>query len=155
METIIAPGRADYVRGGDKKNGCIFCIGSAREEKLILHEGETCFVIMNKFPYTAGHVMVAPYRHLSTVTDLVPEEKLELMNLIDRSVLALKKAFNPEGFNIGMNLGKVAGAGVDQHIHIHVVPRWSGDTNFVSVLGDVRIIPEEIENTRDTLKNCF
>ena len=155
MKSIMSPGRIDYVRSEKKKKGCILCADSSREKDLVVCEGTSCYVIMNKYPYTSGHVMVVPYRHIREIKELTPDEKLEMMNLADRSVEALRKAFNPEGFNIGINLGMVAGAGVDQHLHLHIVPRWAGDTNFVTVLGDVRIIPEEIEKTRDILLSCF
>lgn len=154
MESIISPGRMKYLKNG-KREGCIFCKDSSREEDLVLYEGDQCYIIMNKYPYTSGHVMVVPCRHKSELKDLTSNERLEMMKLTEKAVEALKKAFNPEGFNIGINLGKAAGAGVDTHLHIHVVPRWSGDTNFVTVLGEVRIIPEEIEKTRDILMTCF
>ncbi|HET57322.1 MAG TPA: HIT domain-containing protein [Deltaproteobacteria bacterium] len=154
MDTIIAPGRIKYITG-EKKEGCIFCADSLRDERLMLHKGKHCFVIMNKYPYTSGHLMVVPYRHIADIADASTEELMELMNLTGRAVDILRKAFNPEGFNVGMNLGKAAGAGVDEHMHMHVVPRWFGDTNFVTVLGEVRVIPEEIEKTRDLLKSFF
>jgi len=155
MRTIISPGRIKYIREEKQTTGCVLCAESAREADLVLYEGKTCYVIMNKYPYTAGHIMIVPYRHLGSLTHLSQDEKHELIDLADKAVDALQKAFNPEGFNIGMNLGKAAGAGVDQHLHLHVVPRWVGDTNYITVLGDARIIPEEIEKTRDILLKYF
>ncbi len=154
MDTIFAPGRIEYIKK-EKQKGCIFCAGSSREEGLVVHEESTCFVIMNKYPYTSGHLMVVPCRHISDINDADGGELEELMNLTARSVAVLKKAFNPEGFNIGMNLGKAAGAGVDAHLHMHVVPRWYGDTNFMSTIGGARVIPEDLETTSDLLRTLF
>ncbi|MDD5722434.1 MAG: HIT domain-containing protein [Syntrophales bacterium] len=144
----------EYIKG-DKPNGCIFCRGSAREKDLVLHEGNSCYIIMNKYPYTSGHLLVIPFRHMCDMEETNAEEKMEMMELTAMCVRNLKKAFEPEGFNIGMNLGKVAGAGIDNHLHIHVVPRWLGDTNFTTVLGEVRVIPEDIATTRKTLLRYF
>jgi len=124
-------------------------------DDLVLFEGKTAFIMMNRYPYISGHLMIIPFRHISQMEDLLSEEKLEIFNLQDISVRVLKEVMNPDGFNIGMNLGKAAGAGVDDHIHVHVVPRWSGDTNFMSVLGDVRIIPEDIYKTYELLLPYF
>lgn len=154
MEHIITPGRIKYIRGG-KVEGCIFCKDSIREDDLVLHEGETSYIVMNKYPYTTGHVMIVPYRHICELKEMTPDEKLEMMNLLIMTIGALKRELNPEGFNVGMNLGRAAGAGVECHLHLHVVPRWVGDTNFATVLGDVRIIPEDIETTRKILLASF
>lgn len=154
MDTIIAPERIKYLKN-KKTGGCIFCADSLREESLVLHEGPLCHVMMNKYPYTSGHLMVAPRRHVGDINAATEDELLELMNLTGRAVSALTAAFNPEGFNIGMNMGKAAGAGYEDHLHLHVVPRWFGDTNFVTVLGEARIIPEEVEKTRDLLSTLF
>ena len=154
MDSIMAPGRMEYITGR-KPDGCIFCEGSAREEDLVLYEGKSCYVMMNKYPYTSGHLLVIPFRHICDIEEMNAEEKMEMMELTDICVRTLKNALAPEGFNIGMNLGKVAGAGVDDHLHIHVVPRWLGDTNFTTVLGEVRVIPEDITKTRNTLLHYF
>jgi ATP adenylyltransferase len=154
MDSIMAPGRMEYIKG-IKQKGCIFCEGSAREENLILHDGTSCYVMMNKYPYSSGHLLVIPFRHICTIEETNAEEKLEMMELTGMCVRILKNAIDPEGFNIGMNLGKVAGAGVDDHLHIHIVPRWLGDTNFATVLGEVRVIPEDIAKTRNTLLPYF
>ncbi|MDD5474965.1 MAG: HIT domain-containing protein [Syntrophales bacterium] len=154
MESIIAPERIKYIKR-EKKEGCIFCSDSLREEALVLHEGSLCFVIMNKYPYTSGHLMVATHRHVAEMSAATKEELIECLELTVRSVEALKAAFDPQGFNIGMNVGAAAGAGYEGHMHVHIVPRWSGDTNFMTVLGEVRVIPEEIEKTKDILKTLF
>ncbi len=154
MDSIMAPGRMKYIRG-EKPDGCIFCKESAREKDLVLYEGKSCYIIMNKYPYTSGHLLVIPFRHVCDMEETNAEEKMEMMELTATCVRNLKKAFAPEGFNIGMNLGKVAGAGVDDHLHIHVVPRWLGDTSFSTVLGEVRVIPEDLAETRNTLLRCF
>lgn len=154
MEGIMAPGRMEYIRG-ERPDGCIFCKGSARDKDLVLYEGTSCYIIMNKYPYTSGHLLVVPFRHLCDMEETNAEERAEIMELTSLCVEVLKEAFAPEGFNIGMNLGKVAGAGVDCHLHVHVVPRWLGDTNFSTVLGEVRVIPEDLATTRNTLLPYF
>lgn len=154
MEKMYAPWRMDYIKS-EKKDGCIFCKNSLRCDDLIVLEGETAFVMMNRYPYISGHLMIIPFRHLSQMEDLLPEEKREIFDLQAMCVKVLKEALKPDGFNIGMNLGKAAGAGVDDHIHVHIVPRWSGDTNFMSVVGDVRVIPEDIHKTCTFLQPYF
>ncbi|TFG90455.1 MAG: HIT domain-containing protein [Syntrophobacterales bacterium] len=154
MDSIMAPGRMAYIKG-DKPDGCVFCRGPAREKDLVLYEGNSCYIIMNKYPYTSGHLLVVPFRHVCDMEETNAEERVEMMELTALCVRNLKKAFEPEGFNIGMNLGKVAGAGVDDHLHLHIVPRWLGDTNFSTVLGEVRVIPEDLAETRNTLLRYF
>jgi ATP adenylyltransferase len=154
MEKIYAPWRMAYIKS-EKPAGCIFCRDSIRSDNLVLFEGKAAFVMMNRYPYISGHLMIIPFRHIRQMEDLLTEERLEIFNLQDISVRVLKKAMNPDGFNIGMNLGKAAGAGVDDHIHVHIVPRWSGDTNFMSVVADVRVIPEDIYTTRELLLPHF
>jgi len=121
----------------------------------ILFRGKYNFVMMNNYPYNPGHLMVVPYRHIANLEELTAKEKLELLEIIARSITALKTAFKPAGFNVGMNLGRVAGAGIDDHIHTHVVPRWSGDTNFMPVMADVRVMPQAVADTYKQLKECF
>jgi ATP adenylyltransferase len=148
MERLWAPWRMEYIRNADKVEGCIFCLFPAEQEdeaRLILLRGEHAFIILNAYPYSNGHLMITPYRHTADLDDLSDEEMLELMRLTRRAVNLLKKAFRPDGFNIGINMGRVAGAGIADHVHIHVVPRWNGDTNFMPVLGDVRVMPESLE----------
>ncbi len=152
MKSLWAPWRIDYIRG-DKENGCVFCSKTGKEEdkeNLILYKGERNFIIMNRYPYSNGHLMVVPYRHTNALSDLDHEERLEMMNLTILCMDVLK-VMNPQGFNVGMNLGSVAGAGIDDHLHFHVVPRWQGDTNFMPVIGDVRVMPEYLEDTYNTL----
>jgi ATP adenylyltransferase len=147
MERLWAPWRMQYIKKADEAEGCIFCTFPAEqkdEENLILFRAPQAFIILNAFPYSNGHLMVTPYRHTANLDDLSPEEMLEMMTLTRRGVNLLKAAFKPDGFNIGMNMGKVAGAGIADHVHIHIVPRWNGDTNFMPVLGDVRVIPESL-----------
>jgi ATP adenylyltransferase len=154
METLFAPWRMDYIRE-KKQEGCVLCRDSRRGEELVVVEGKNCFVTVNRYPYTGGHLMVVPYRHLCSLNDLLPEERLELFAMLDLSVRVLAEAMKPEGFNIGMNLGKAAGAGIDDHLHIHCVPRWGGDTNFISVIGGVRVIPEDVNETAGQLRPFF
>jgi ATP adenylyltransferase len=154
MDVKFAPWRMAYIMG-EKKDGCIFCRDSIRKDDLILHEGTTCFVTMNLYPYNNGHLMVVPYRHISKLEELASEEKMEMFDLVDVSVRALRKVMKPDGFNIGMNLGRAAGAGVEDHLHMHVVPRWSGDTNYMSVVGEVRVIPDDLYKTRQSLLPHF
>jgi ATP adenylyltransferase len=155
LEQLWAPWRMKYIAKADDVQGCIFCVFPAEqndEERLILHRGERAFIILNAYPYSNGHLMVTPYRHTADLNDLDDAEMLEMMALTRRAVNLLKKAFRPDGFNIGMNMGRVAGAGIADHVHIHVVPRWSGDTNFMPVLGDVRVIPESLQAVYRSLK---
>ncbi len=126
-----------------------------RGEELVVCEGKSGFIMVNRYPYTGGHLMIVPFRHLSHLNDLFPEERTELFAFMDLSVRVLTEAMKPEGFNIGMNLGKAAGAGIDDHLHIHVVPRWGGDTNFMSVIGGVRVIPEDVSGTARELRPYF
>lgn len=157
-ERLWAPWRAELFTQ-PKEEGCLFCKlpaeGTANDEKnLIVHRGAACFVILNKYPYTAGHLMVIPFAHGDDLKDMTAVAT-ELFALAERSTIALKKVMGPEGFNLGMNLGKVAGAGIPGHGHLHVVPRWSGDNNFVAVVADQRVISEGIAETWRRLKPHF
>lgn len=154
METIFAPWRMEYIKG-EKPSGCIFCKCSIRCDDYVVHEGRKTFVMLNKYPYVNGHLMIIPARHLGRIEDLDEEERSETFSLLERAVRVLKDAMNPDGFNIGMNLGKTAGAGVEEHIHVHVIPRWDGDTNFMSVVNNVRIIPEDVKTTAARLIPLF
>jgi ATP adenylyltransferase len=152
MKVLWAPWRLKYIIG-DKEEGCIFCKKPKEgndKDNLILYTGETSFIIMNRYPYSNGHLMTVPYKHTNNFSDLTREEKLELMDLTAKCIDILQ-VIKPEGFNIGMNLGKTGGAGIDDHLHFHIVPRWSGDTNFMPVIGDVRVMPEYLEDTYETL----
>jgi len=151
-EKLWAPWRMKYIDGvdGTHDDGCIFCDKPATDEdkdNFIVFRGETCFVIMNIFPYNNGHLMVVPYSHVSSIEELGQEERLELMNVIDIAICAIKKIMRPDGFNVGMNLGRPAGAGIDDHIHMHIVPRWNGDTNFMPIIGSAKVICESLEDT--------
>jgi ATP adenylyltransferase len=139
----------------EKEDVCIFCQGLSKNNDLTLLRGEVIMVMMNKFPYINGHLLVAPVRHISGLDELSKSEKEELLSMVDRSIQILKHVMKPDGFNVGLNLGKVAGAGVEEHLHFHVVPRWFGDTNALTVFADVRTIPEHIIATFENLKPHF
>ncbi len=142
----------------EKEEGCIFCTKPQQKkdrDDLILLRGEKNFIILNKYPYNNGHLMVVPYDHTSDCAALSDAVALEMWQLINRCKEVLQKAAHPDGFNIGMNIGRTAGAGIDQHVHMHIVPRWNGDTNFMPVLGDTRVIPQGIFESYDMLKPYF
>ncbi len=148
-EQLWAPWRLNYIENADKAVGCIFCNFPAEgldqdEKNLILYRGAHAFIILNAFPYSNGHLMVVPYRHTSKMENFDDAEMLEVMQLTRLSIQLLKYAFEPDGFNLGVNMGRVAGAGIADHLHWHIVPRWNGDTNFMPVLADVRVIPESL-----------
>ncbi|MDH5174373.1 MAG: HIT domain-containing protein [Elusimicrobiota bacterium] len=152
MKILWAPWRIKYILG--KKEKCIFCDkvkNDKDKENYVLLRGKNAFVILNTFPYNNGHLMVAPYKHVSDLEGLEENELGEMMGLVKKSTQILKKALNPEGFNVGINMGKVAGAGVEGHIHIHIVPRWGGDASFISTVGDTKIIPESLGDTYNKL----
>jgi ATP adenylyltransferase len=158
MKILWAPWRIEYVAASNEQGGCIFCPGDDRshdEERLILYIGDRSIVLMNRFPYINGHLLVAPVRHASALDALTDEEKLDLITMVEKSVGIVTKVMNPGGFNVGLNLGRIAGAGVEDHIHFHVVPRWSGDTNYMTVVGEVRVIPEHIKATYKKLLPLF
>jgi ATP adenylyltransferase len=157
---IWAPWRLEYVKGAAKEaaDGCIFCTAPAEDDdrgNLIVHRGERCFVILNKFPYTNGHLMVAPYAHLATLPELDADTVTELMTLAQRAMVVLNDVYGPTGYNAGLNQGRIAGAGIDTHIHLHVVPRWAGDTNYMPVLADTRVMPQSLEDSYDSLEGKF
>jgi len=157
MDVIWAPWRIEYIKRKKEKE-CIFCTGAREErdrENLILLRGTTSFIIMNRYPYSNGHLMIVPYRHVKELGELSREENLELMNLTTKSIEILRADLNPDGFNIGMNLGRAAGAGIDDHLHFHIVPRWSGDTNFMPVIADVKVMPEHLDETYRKLVRHF
>lgn len=154
MDTIFAPWRMRYI-AGEKDEGCVFCKCSVRCDNYVLYEGRNVFVMMNKFPYISGHLMIIPNRHIAKYEELSQAERKEMFNLLETSFKALREAMNPSGFNVGMNIGKAAGAGIEEHIHLHVIPRWEGDTNFMSVVGNVRVIPEDVETTAEKLAPLF
>lgn len=157
-ERLWAPWRLAYIEHADEAGGCVFCDKPAEakdEENLVLHRGATAFVIMNRFPYSNGHMMVAPYRHTANLADLEEAEMLEMFELVRDGTEWLRRAFSPQGFNIGANLGRAAGAGIEGHLHIHIVPRWVGDVNYMAVIGDTRVIPEALADTYRRLRSAI
>ena len=159
-ERIWAPWRLEYVKDAakDSEQECIFCTKPAEDDdaaNLIVHRGERCFVILNLFPYTNGHLMIAPYEHVAYLPDVDRDSLAELMSLAQRAMRALDERYAPHGYNLGFNQGRVAGAGVEHHIHLHVVPRWGGDTNFMPVLADTRVLPQALEQSYETLRGAF
>ncbi|MFQ5997518.1 MAG: HIT domain-containing protein [Dehalococcoidales bacterium] len=154
MERIWAPWRIQYIEM-EKPEGCILC-EKPRENKdasnYILYRGDKNFIILNSYPYNPGHLMVAPYRHVASLEELTEEEREEHFEIVSRSVKVLRQVFNPGGFNIGINLGKAAGAGIEDHFHTHIVPRWQGDTNFMPILADIRVLPEALADTYQKLQ---
>ena len=154
MKTMWAPWRMEYILG-EKDEGCIFCRALSDQDHLTLYKGKATMVIMNKYPYINGHLLVAPTRHLSLLEQLSKKEMGDLLETVEKSVGILKIVMNPDGFNVGLNLGKVAGAGVEEHLHFHIVPRWFGDTNALTVFADVRVIPEHLQATCNNLKPHF
>ena len=158
MEHLWAPWRLEYVQHADEQDGCVFCRAAAQPEdepELVVHRGELAFVLLNKFPYASGHLMVAPYRHGAGFDTLDEAEAAELHRLSVAAIAALRATYSPEGFNVGWNLGRAAGAGIVDHGHVHVVPRWNDDTNFMPVLADVRVIPEHLAETRRRLAEAW
>ena len=158
MDFLWSPWRYEYVSTAAEQESCVLCVGdeTARDaQKLILHRGERSFVILNLFPYTSGHLMVTPFAHIGTLTGVDRETLDEMTGFSRRAVEVLEEVYRPEGFNLGMNLGKCAGAGVRDHIHYHVVPRWCGDTNFMTVTGETCLLPEDIRATYEKLKPLF
>lgn len=156
MKQLWAPWRIEYILG-PKPDECVFCLPSPAEdeERLVLYRGQSCFVIMNKFPYSNGHIMVCPYRHVMAIEDLTAAESGEMMNLLQKCSSILKKHFNCEGINIGLNQGEAAGAGVREHLHFHLVPRWNGDSSFMAVMDEVRTIPQHLSETYKSLLPYF
>jgi ATP adenylyltransferase len=157
MEHLWSPWRLAYITGGASSGGCVFCnaLVDPGAEPLIVHRGATCYVILNLYPYNNGHLMVVPNRHLASLASATPEERSELIELTTRAEIALTEAYAPHGLNMGINLGKPAGAGVLDHVHLHVVPRWNGDTNFMTVIGQTRVLPEELPDTAARLRPIF
>jgi ATP adenylyltransferase len=158
MEHIWSPWRYRYVASLDRPAGCVFCRaleGGDDRAALILHRGQSNYVILNLFPYTSGHLMIVPYSHIASLADADEATTAEMMELAKQAQKAVESEYRPDGFNIGLNLGRAAGAGVAEHLHLHVVARWSGDANFLSVIGETRVLPEEVETTYQRLKKYF
>lgn len=157
MEHIWAPWRIEYIQM-EKPEGCIFCDKSSQSDdaqNYILYRGDKNFVIMNSYPYNPGHLMIVPYQHTGNLEELADEALHEHIKIISRSIELLKKAFSPDGFNVGMNIGRIAGAGIADHVHTHIVPRWSGDTNFMPVVAGTKVVNEAIGETYQKLRGKF
>ncbi len=158
MKNLWSPWRIKYIKGFKKGYECIFCTKPSSKkdrQNFILKRGKHSFVIMNIFPYNPGHLMVAPYRHVPGLDELNIKEISEIMSFVKESIKILKKAYNPDGFNIGVNMGKTAGAGFEEHMHFHIVPRWSGDTNFMPIIDKTKVISEELKKTYNKLKKYY
>jgi len=157
MEQIWAPWRIQYIEM-EKPEGCIFCDKPKENNdalNYILYRGDKNFIIMNIYPYNPGHLMIAPYRHIANLEELSGEELYEQCQIVSRSLKVLRQVFNPGGFNIGVNMGRAAGAGIEEHVHTHIVPRWHGDTNFMAVMSDVKVVPQALAETYERLKDKF
>jgi ATP adenylyltransferase len=154
---LWAPWRLEYVQSAEEQPGCVFCLArdGEDEERLVVRRSERALVLLNRFPYSSGHLMVAPARHVGELASLEDEEALDIHRLATQALEALGRTFSPDGFNLGWNLGRVAGAGVVDHVHLHVVPRWAGDTNFMPVLADVKVLPEHLITTRAKLADAW
>ncbi len=160
MDVLHATWRSEYINQPheEKQGDCIFCKYPQQQndlENLLLVRAKKAFVMMNRYPYSSGHLMVIPYRHTNDFTSLSSEESLELIDLTQRAIETLKCALHPDAFNLGMNLGKVAGAGIDTHLHLHIVPRWNGDTNFMSVTAETKVLPEALSTTYERLAHAW
>lgn len=157
MRQLWAPWRLEYIKSAGEESGCLFCEAAAGddEERLVITRGERAIALLNKFPYSSGHFMVAPVRHVGEFGELEEGEVLELHRLASAGMGALAETYAPQGYNVGWNLGRIAGAGVVDHVHLHVVPRWAGDTNFMPVLADTKVLPEHLEETRRKLAGVW
>lgn len=158
MDYLWTPWRYRYIAEAAKEKGCIFCDAVAANDDphtLIIHRGEKNFVILNRFPYTSGHLMVVPYAHVADLSAAEPAILSEMMVLAKRAQIALGEAYHPEGYNLGMNLGRAAGAGVTGHLHLHILPRWPGDANFMTTVGETRVEPEDLNTTYEKLHKTF
>jgi ATP adenylyltransferase len=157
VKQLWAPWRLEYIKSADEQPGCLFCDAAAGDdqERLVLYRGTGAIALLNKFPYSSGHFMVAPVRHVGEFGELEDEEALEVHRLASAGIGALAETYAPQGYNVGWNLGRIAGAGVVDHVHLHVVPRWAGDTNFMPVLADVKVMPEHLEETHRRLREVW
>ena len=158
MDYIWSPWRMAYIQGKNKEAGCVFCAEAGKlddPENLIVKRGQRAYIILNRYPYTSGHLLVVPYDHQPTLSDLDAETRTELMELVNEGILVLESIYKPQGYNVGINIGEAAGAGITGHIHMHIVPRWGGDTNFISSLGNTRVLPESLEETYRRLREAW
>ena len=157
MDYLWTPWRYAYVSTADKAPGCILCHLQQQKDReaLIVYRGRHCYLVLNRFPYTSGHSMIVPYEHVDQLQKLAPDAAAELMTLTQKLEGVLRQLYCPDGINLGMNIGKAAGAGVAGHIHMHVLPRWVADANFVSIVGETRVLPESLEQTWERLRKAF
>jgi ATP adenylyltransferase len=158
MNYLWSPWRMVYIQNHKKNNGCPLCsalIEPNVEDPYVVYKGEHAYVILNRFPYTSGHLMVVPFDHVSSIDELSSDTRAEMMELVNHAIKALQRVYCPEGFNVGMNIGEAAGAGIVDHVHMHVVPRWEGDTNFMSSLAHTRVLPETLEETHRRIKETW
>jgi len=157
VDHLWSPWRLEYVTGAKPDTGCVFCDAPRPPDpdSLIVFQRKTCYVILNLYPYNNGHLMVVPNRHLNALAALTPDEQAEMMSLTRLSEMALTETYHPQGINVGINLGKAAGAGIENHLHIHLVPRWAGDTNFMTAIGETRVLPEDLRQTAARLRPIF
>jgi ATP adenylyltransferase len=158
MESMWSPWRMKYITDYDNPGKCVFCSAPEMKdgaENLIVHREKLCYVILNRFPYTTGHAMVVPFEHYPSLDALTPEIRCEMMEVVNQTIKVMRKVYMPQGFNVGINLGNAAGAGIAEHMHIHIVPRWNGDTNFMSTVGEIRVLPEELETTYKRLSEAW
>ena len=158
MEYLWTPWRMKYIQERHDYEGCIFCLAAEEhedEKNLIFFRGQQVFLILNRYPYTSGHVMCVPYAHEARLQDLTQAMRYEMMDMVNRSIEVLQSLYHPDGFNVGINIGEMAGAGVAEHLHTHIVPRWSGDTNFMSSIGDTRVLPEDLETSYQRIKTAW
>jgi len=150
LDYLFSPWRMEYIENHLKAEGCVFCLEQEKSDgldNLIVTRGQNAFVILNRYPYTSGHIMTVPHIHKSTLEELDPETRAEMFELATNGMRVLRRIYNPQGFNVGVNIGEAAGAGITEHVHLHVVPRWMGDTNFMTSLGKTRVLPENLEQT--------
>lgn len=158
MDYIWTPWRMKYIQGNRADQGCVFCQAAEHEDgldNLVFYRGKGLFMILNRYPYTSGHLMCVPYQHVSKLDELNAEVQTEMMEQVTKAVAVLSFVYKPEGFNVGMNLGEIAGAGIADHLHMHIVPRWGGDTSFISILGKTRVLPESLEETYERVKTAW
>ncbi len=157
MKILWAPWRMSYIKSADRMQGCFLCdaVSKRDEDSYIVYRSRKVFVILNSYPYNTGHIMIAPYRHVAELESLDQDEAIDLVETMKKSLRALREAYSPQGFNIGINIGRVAGAGLESHIHIHIVPRWGGDTNFMPITGGAKVLPEDLDTAWKKLREAF
>jgi len=160
LDRLWSPWRSEYISSGDPESGkCVFCeiqeLSDQDESSLVIHRASHCFIVLNRYPYTSGHLLIVPKEHVGEFDSAGKEITDEMMDLTKRSQAALRDIYQPDGFNVGMNLGKAAGAGIADHIHIHILPRWAGDTNFMTTVGETRVLPEDLATTYKKLREKF